>query len=287
MQNAIVMTQELEQQRKRNALLLTLGTGGALLLLFILLRWPIPTVSQPVAEEYIDVNLGNGDQGSGTDQPQLPGDPAPAAASYTPPQPIASNSNDAKLVETDDNAPSDAPVIKNPVSARPDATKINDDNKTVKPVAVAKPTPAPPAPKPKAVMGQMTGGSGPGGNDAANYKPGSNEGIAGGSGDQGRNGGDPNGKAYTGTSRRLNAQVISMPTQTMQDDFRESGKVVLDVTVSANGQLQSAVYNPRGSTLPRSSRQAQIALQRARELRFPRIEGGFRQDIQFSFTVGN
>jgi hypothetical protein len=166
MQNAIVMTQELEQQRKRNALLLTLGTGGSLLLLFILLRWPIPTVSQPVAEEYIEVNLGNGDQGSGTDQPQLPGDPAPAAASYTPPQPIASNSNDAKLVETDDNAPSDAPVIKNPVSARPDATKINDDNKTVKPVAVARPTPAPPAPKPKAVMGQMTGGSGPGGNDA-------------------------------------------------------------------------------------------------------------------------
>ncbi|TCJ19132.1 hypothetical protein EPD60_01585 [Flaviaesturariibacter flavus] len=286
MQNAFAMNLQLDQQRKRNALLLTLGVGGGLLLLFILLRWPIPTISQPVAEEYIEVNLGNGDQGSGTDQPQLPGDPSPAAAaSYTPPQAVASNS-DAKLVETDDNAPSDAPVIKNPVAARPNATKINDDN-AVKPTPAIKPTPAPPAPRPKAVMGQIAGGTGTGGNGADTYKPGSNEGIAGGNGDQGRPGGDPNGKAYTGTPRRLGAQVISMPTQTMQDDFRESGKVVLDVTVSAAGQLVSAVYNPRGSTLPRSSRQAQIALQRARELRFPKIDGGFRQDIQFSFTVGN
>ncbi|RYY92451.1 MAG: hypothetical protein EOO11_21250, partial [Chitinophagaceae bacterium] len=59
------MITELDQQRKRQALFLTLGIAGSLLLLFILLKWPIPTIPEPIAEEYIEVNIGNGDVGSG------------------------------------------------------------------------------------------------------------------------------------------------------------------------------------------------------------------------------
>jgi hypothetical protein len=201
MQNAFAMTQELDQQRKRNALLLTLGTGGALLLLFILLRWPIPTISQPVVEEYIDVNLGNSDVGSGNDQPQIPGAPAPLAAAIAPAQPAASN--DVRQVETDDNAPSDAPVIRNPVNANPKATKINDDNKSVK--AATATTTAPPAPVRKAVFPGLKSpnGNGPGGNGADTYKPGTGEGPGNGTGDAGSLGGNPKGGSY-----RNDRQVI-------------------------------------------------------------------------------
>ena len=67
MQNVFVMNTALDQQRQRNAALLTLGIGGAILVLFILLRWPIPhDVPQPVAE-VIEINLGNSDVGSGDD----------------------------------------------------------------------------------------------------------------------------------------------------------------------------------------------------------------------------
>ncbi|RYZ24447.1 MAG: hypothetical protein EOO16_00780 [Chitinophagaceae bacterium] len=204
MQNAFAMTHEFDQQRKRNALLLSLGIAGALLLLFILLRWPIPTVPEPVAEQTIeldlgDVNLGNSAVGSGSDQPQVPGAPAPgptnstmgATASNAP----ASSANDARTVETDDDASNDAPVIRNPVRPNPRGTRVNEENSSVKPTAS---TPAPAAPRPRAVFGGITSpnGTGPGGNGADTYKPGTGEGPGNGSGDAGSVGGNPKGTVY-------------------------------------------------------------------------------------------
>ena len=50
---------------------------------------------------------------------------------------------------------------------------------------------------PKALMGAVSG-TGNGGNDADDFKPGGNQGVAGGNGDQGAPGGDPNSNNYTG-----------------------------------------------------------------------------------------
>jgi len=49
--------------------------------------------------------------------------------------------------------------------------------------------------------------------------------------------------------------------------------------------LMSAAYQAKGSTLARSSKQATIALQRAREIRYPQMDGGFKQTITFVFNV--
>ena len=67
------MSSEFERQKKIRASAITFGIGLSLLLLFILLKWPIPT--EPIApeQEFIEVNLGSGDLGSGKDQPLLPG----------------------------------------------------------------------------------------------------------------------------------------------------------------------------------------------------------------------
>ena len=82
------MSAEFERQKNVKASAITFGIAGSLLLLFIMVKWPLPSISQPPAQEFIEVNLGSGDLGSGTDQPLLPGEPAPAEQqAYNPPTP--------------------------------------------------------------------------------------------------------------------------------------------------------------------------------------------------------
>jgi hypothetical protein len=231
------------------------------------------------------VNLGTGDEGFGTDQPLLPGEPAPAQqTAYTPPQPTEAVEDNAKDIETDDRDIS-APAIRKPVVAKPNATKIDNDNKTVKTTPNPNPVVTQSPPKPKAVLGRTVGGNGNGGNGADRYEPGSNHGVAGGTGDQGRPGGDPNGTRYTGTPRNLGVRVVNIPAQNFEDDFNEGGKIALDIVVNENGGLVSASYQARGSSLPRSSKQFSIAQRRAKEIRYPKYDGGFKQTLTFNFDV--
>jgi len=82
---------EFERQKNLRASLITAAIIISLFLILIWMKMTIPQPELPIVEEYIEVNLGSGDQGFGSDQPQLPGDPAPAAQeAYTPPQPVQS-----------------------------------------------------------------------------------------------------------------------------------------------------------------------------------------------------
>jgi hypothetical protein len=288
MSNILSMSAEFERQKKIKALSITGGIAGALLLIFIFVRWNLPTatVEEPTLEQYFEVNLGTGDEGLGDDQPLLPGDPAPSQqTAYVPPAPSTSNEESVRDISNENDNPDAPPVIK-PTVSRPDATKINNESKTVKtntpnPQPVINPAPA----KPRAVLGRTIGGNGNGGNGADRYDPGGNQGIAGGNGDQGRPGGDPNGRNYTGAPRNIGVRVISIPAQSFEDDFKEGGKIALDIVVDANGKLVSASYSVSGSTLPKSSKQYSIAQRRAREIRYPQYDGGFKQKLSFSFDV--
>lgn len=280
------MSAEFERQKNLQATIYTAVITGALLLLFILMKMTIPQPEMAPVEEFVEVNLGSGDEGSGNDQPLLPGDPAPAQqVSYTPPQPATSAEESVRDVSSNDNS-NDAPPVIKPAVSKPDATKINSETKAVRtntPAAQPVATPAPP--RPRAVLGRTVGGNGNGGNGADTYRPGAGEGVAGGNGDQGRPGGDPNGRNYSGTPRNLGVRVISMPSQSFEDDFNENGNIVLDVVVDENGKLQSASYQISGSTLPRSSKQYSIALRRAAQVSWPKYDGGFKQRVSFNFKV--
>lgn len=133
-------------------------------------------------------------------------------------------------------------------------------------------------------MNGVRGGTGTG-NGADTYKPGTGEGIAGGRGDQGVVGGNPNGRNYSGTPRNLGVRIINIPAQNFEDDFNESGKIALDIEVDGSGRLQTASYQISGSTLPRSSKQYNIALRRAKEIKYPQYEGGFKQKLTLNFNV--
>lgn len=282
--NNYAVTVDLDKRNYGPAALYTGLIAVALLLLVWLVKFYQPVPPAAPQEEVVEINLGSSDVGSGHDQPQLPGEPAPAQqTAYTPPQASTASPEASKDVE--ENNESEAPPVTKPTVTKPNATKINEETKTVKtaaPVSTAPPTPAPP--QPKAVMGQVRGGNGNGGNGAATYKPGTGEGQGNGPGDQGSIGGNPNGRDYT--PRRLAVRTVSIPSRSFEDDFKESGKIVLEISVDENGRLQSATFQPRGSSISNRG-QIEIARRRAAELSYPKYPGGFKQNIEFAFEVRN
>jgi hypothetical protein len=249
-----------------------------LLIILLYVSWTQPVEVPPVAEEGIEVNLGNSDKGLGTNQPYLPGQPsAEDKEKYTPPKQAVVEKEPVKDVETDDNNKEDAPVVKKAIVTKPDATKIPDKEivkKAVKPVKQPETLPEKPAPRPKAVFHGVNG-TGTGGNGADDFKPGGNQGVAGGRGDQGAPGGDPNSTNYTGGGHgnsgvkllgNLKGRgIVSMPSFT--DDFNQNGVVMLTVHVDESGNVVSAEYRLGGSTISdRSS--IDIAIRKVKQIKF-------------------
>jgi periplasmic protein TonB len=283
MNNAISMYAEFERQKNLRALLLTGLISLSILLLVWFIRWSIPVMpKEPVAEvvEIIlpeelstdDINLGNNDVGSGNVQPIVTGTPStnPVSDDATPSKGASSEAT-TKDIETDDNDHK-APEVAKPVNKTPSREINNNPNPQT--VTAKKPDP-----RPKALM-TSTRGTGNGGNtDLPGYNKPGGQGPGDGVGDKGMQNGNPNGTKYLGV------KVVSIPNQSFEDDFKEGGKINLDIVVDANGGLVSASYKPGGSSLPKSSKQYSIALQRAREIRYPKMDGGFKQTLTFNFTV--
>lgn len=291
------MADNFESQKNIKASGYTLGICAVLLLLFFYLSWSNPVETPPVVEDGIEVNLGNSDQGMGTDQPYLPGQPsAQDKEKYTPPKQAVVEREPVKNVETDDNSKEDAPVIKKAPVTKPDAKKIPDKEIVkvkAKPVKQPETLPTPPKPRPKAVFHGVNG-TGTGGNDADDYKPGGNQGIAGGRGDQGAPGGNPNSNNYTGGGRGNSGVSISRGLQgrhitgfpSFTDDFNENAKVAVDIHVDANGNVVDADYQPRGSTTSDGSMKA-IALRKAKMVKFNGSGDESVGTIIFNFKIHN
>ena len=241
------------------------------------------------------MNLGNSDAGLGADQPFLPGDPSSQnQQKYTPPSPVAPQKEALKDVETDDQNPDPAPVVKQPPVTKPEATKIPDKDLAVKKTRVKKTAdnPIPTPPRPKAVF-QGVNGTGNGGNDADHYKPGGNQGIAGGKGDQGAPGGDPNSTNYKGGGHGNGIAILrglqgrswrSLPSFT--DDFNENAKVAVDIHVDANGNVTSAEYQPLGSTTSDANKKA-IAISKAKLIKFNKGSDESVGTLIFNFKLKN
>jgi len=287
---------EFNARKNRTAGFYTLLICGALLTMLLLVSWNLPFNPPMPVEEGLEVNLGNSDQGLGSDQPFLPNDPSKQdQEKYTPPKTVSPTKEALKDVETDDKDPEPAPAVKKPPVTKPEAKKIPDKDLTVKTPRrtvqpAVNPTPAPP--KPKAVFHGVNG-DGTGGNDADHFKPGGNEGIAGGKGDQGKPGGDPNSKNYSGgghgngiaIARGLQGRRISS-TPSFTDEFNENAKVAVDITVDASGNVTSAEYQAKGSTTADASLKA-IAIRKAHQVKFNSGTDESSGTLIFNFRLKN
>ena len=206
------MADNFESQKNLKATGYTAVACGLLLTIFFIVSWTLPVEPPATVQDGIEVNLGNSDQGLGKDQPFLPGESAAEEKEkYTPPKPAAVEKAPAKDVETDDNNKEEAPVVKKAIVTKPNATRIPDKEETKvksRPVKAPDPVPTPKPVRPKAVFNGVKG-NGTGGNSADDFKPGGNEGIAGGRGDQGAPGGNPNSTNYTGGGHGNGGVAIS------------------------------------------------------------------------------
>jgi len=287
---------EFNARKNRKAGFYTLLICGVLLTMLLLISWNLPFNPPMPVEEGLEVNLGNSDQGLGSDQPFLPNDPSKQdQEKYTPPKTVSPTKEALKDVETDDKDPEPAPVVKSPPVTKPEAKKIPDKDLTVKTPRktvqpAVNPTPAPP--KPKAVFHGVNG-DGTGGNDADHFKPGGNQGIAGGKGDQGKPGGDPNSTNYSGgghgngiaIARGLQGRRISS-TPSFTDEFNENAKVAVDITVDASGNVTSAEYQARGSTTADAGLKA-IAIRKAHQVKFNSGSDESSGTLIFNFRLKN
>ena len=296
MANIAYMQDQFESQKNMKAGSYTLLICSGILVILLFIRWTLPSLPPPPLDEGIEVNLGNSDRGLGEDQPFLPGQPSPHdQQSYTPPKTIAQIIEPVKDVETNDKE-ADAPEIKKPPISKPEAKKIiekevvkSNPRKITEPVT--NPTPAPP--KPKAVF-RGVNGTGTGGNEADSYKKGGNQGIAGGTGDQGRPGGDPDSKNYTGGGRGNSGVSISKGLQgrkftrlpSFEDEFNENAKVAVDIRVDGQGNVISASYQPRGSTTADAGMK-EIALRKAQQIKLNSTGDESMGTIVFNFRLRN
>jgi hypothetical protein len=273
------MADNFESQKNIKATGYTAVLCTLLLIILLYVGWTRPVEVPPVAEEGIEVNLGNSDKGLGTNQPYLPGQPsAEDKEKYTPPKQAVVEKEPVKDVETNDNNKEDAPVIKKAIITKPDATKLPDKEvvkKAVKPVKQPETLPVRPVVRhPKAQMGAVQG-TGTGGNGADDFKPGGNQGVAGGRGDQGAPGGDPNSTNYSGGGHGNSGivalgnlkrrRIISLPSFT--DDFNQNGTIMLTVHVDESGSVVSAEYRLGGSTTSDRSL-IDIAIRKVKQIKF-------------------
>jgi hypothetical protein len=290
----MAIAQQLHFEREKNIKAggyTILVTAVVVFLLFVI-TWSIPYPPPPLLDEGIEVNLGNSETGMGDIPPMVPGEPAAEAAEQmasTPPS----------------NPPAPEPVTSNEESTEPNAVTV--PKKVEKTIAKPKPVtnqtadakkvaitpPAPPQPKPKAQMGAYTGGKGPGGNNQDAFNGVKNQGIAGGTGDQGKPNGNINSDNYKGdggtgksgvaiTKGLTGRSITRFPS--FEDDFNENAKIAIDIQVDETGRVLSAAYQSRGSTSSNSSLK-NIAIRKAKELKFNAGQGESRGTVVFNFKL--
>lgn len=130
------MTTAFESEKNRKAFMYTLGICGALLLLFILISWKVMPPTVPPAQDQIEINLGNDNEGFGEEQPLIKGERSPEeTATAIPKSTPSKETTSEEKVTPDDNAEENAaPVVK----AEKKVTKVTTPV-TPSPTPIAKP----------------------------------------------------------------------------------------------------------------------------------------------------
>ena len=287
-----IMPATFEAEKNKKAFAYTIAICGTLLLLAFLISWPILQPPSPIAQELLEINLGNNEEGLGEMQPLIKGEMAPTQKS-TPPAPVVAEATqvDNKEIQPDENAQADAaPITKTnkkstkKVIVHPPVTLPLKKSKTSPITIPSLPKPA----KPKLTYHGPGTGTGNGATEDNGYRYQGNK--AGGKGDAG----DPAGKpdsygnspgGKSGISVTKGVRPLNMGALRFEDDFNENAIVFLDVKYSASGTFISSAI-AKGTTTSKSTIIG-IAKRKAGELKFPVSADGGLSTIVFNFKIQN
>lgn len=148
------MSASFEAEKNRKAFTYTAAIVAVLLLLAIFWTWTILPTPPPIAQDLIEINLGNLGEGFGEVQPLIKGDKSPGdePAEQQQPAPAAANNTPAENAQEDDSKDEDAAPAVKPSKVIPKTTTLpkQPSEATVKntnPNPVVAPAPKPQKPK--------------------------------------------------------------------------------------------------------------------------------------------
>lgn len=252
--------------------------------IFFYVRYQLPQPQDIKEGEGIEVNLGNAETGYG-DIP-VSGNDALSEAASTNAETDSDNNNATDEVNNEE----DIAINRNkPIENKKSNPVINN---------------VPPTPKPKAVFSNNTNKNAVSGGATMNdsYNKATNQGIAGGKGDQGKPMGNPLSDSYNGNAASGNGgsggtggvkirngldgrRITRLPS--FEDDFNENAKVAVDITVNQSGSVIAASINPKGTTTTNPSIR-NIAIQKAKSLKLNAAESSEQTGtLIFDFKLRN
>ena len=246
-----------EKEKNKRAGMITLGVALAMLLTFIFLKWPLPTIEFPPKDMYVEVDLGDlpppakkyGGGGGGGNTVKATGPKGIAKPAVVPG--VKEDSKDFVTNDKDVTAPS----ANKPANPKPNVPNVNPNTSVVKETPKVIETPAPRVPK--ATAGKTLSGTGSGGGSAENYDLAGGEGDGNGvglkkgsgGGSNGGSGGGNNGGNGTGNGPRMVSGSRKIITSGKLDAGENiSGKVEAEIKVSPDG-IGTFVRTVRGSLM--------------------------------------
>ncbi|RPE05877.1 hypothetical protein EGT74_26325 [Chitinophaga lutea] len=271
--------EEQKQQKNFKAAGITVAVHALLLVGLFMVSFSAPP-PLPDQDLGMEVNLGTSDDGMGDEQPLNPNppaasEPAPSVPQNTP-APAEEQGNTQELATQNEE---EAPEVKTPPKPAPKPKEIAKTVETKtektprKPKAEAPPAPVAPQ-RPKAVFTGGTSNNANSGNSANGSNNSTGEGNTGRPGDRGVIGGDPNATGYTGTPgagrgasdfRLRGRNLVNRPAVSW--DGNETGYVAVNIKVDREGNVVSATYTLKNSTI-NNPKAIQIAIEAAKRIKY-------------------
>ena len=119
MSNTNPMSATFEAEKNRKAFIYTGLICAAILLIALLVSWKNSPPPPKIAEEFIEINLGNDIEGFGQVQPLIKGEKAPADETATAPQTAPVKNETAEEVKPDKNTDAESAPINKPIKTTP------------------------------------------------------------------------------------------------------------------------------------------------------------------------
>lgn len=281
------MQASFEAEKNRKAFIYTTIICVTILLLAFFITWPIMQPSPTIAQDLIEINLGNDNEGFGEEQPLIKGE-----MSATPSEPVAqqqtaaANNDASENVQPDDNAADDAAPITKPTKP---TTKINPTPSVKQPVknnnttAATLPTPKPP--KPIATYKGPGNGNGNNATEDNGYKYQGNN--PNGTGDKGSPNGKPDSYGNTPGGKVGGPKVTSGDRKvvhyyTFSGDL-DKATIYAMVKVSPEGKGTFTGFGKNSSS--RNQAYATAIKNYLQNMQFDKADHESAVTVQFNFTV--
>ncbi len=285
----VTMQATFEAEKNKKAFAYTIGICGILLILAFLITWPILEPSPTIAQDLLEINLGNNEEGFGEMQPLIKSEMAPAQEAAVQPQKAsAAKEEPAKDIQPDENAETDAAPITKPEKTAPKSKTIVKEA-TTPPVKTTSPTPivAPPAPKPQKPKITYNGpgnGTGNGATEDNGYRQQGNK--PGGTGDAGDPTGKPDSYGNSPGGKSGGPRVIGNRKIIKYYSFSgdlDKATVYALVKVSPAGTGSFAGFGKNSTT--RAQAYANAIIQYLKNVQFDKSNEESTVTVQFNFNI--